>query len=77
MRQSANGSEEYFEINPDRPFGETLIVSSQPGQLDDLESGLHDAQFWIKDVQPLQGLAVKYSLEFSCDKTSTPWCEPT
>ena len=74
MRTGQNGSQEFFEENPDRPYKDTLIVSSQPGLLDDYKSGLHETRFWIHDIVPLQSLAVKYTLELHCDVTVSPWC---
>lgn len=75
VREGAAGGREFFEIDPDAPYNATLIVSSQPGLLDDFDSGLSSARFWVKDVAPLQGLAIRFLLELHCDRSTTPWCE--
>ncbi len=75
VRQGADGERQFFETNPDTPYDAALIVSSQPGVLDDFDSGLSNARFWVKDVAPVQGLAVRFLLELYCDRNATPWCE--
>ena len=64
-----------FEINPDKPFQKDLIVSSQPGILDDFHSGLNNTMFSLVSVQPVGELAVRFTVDLFCDRTATPWCE--
>lgn len=54
VRNTTDGHKEFFEIDPDQPYEETLIISSQPGQLDDYTTGLSDVRFWVKDFLPWQ-----------------------
>lgn len=75
VRASGGGGKEYVESNPDVPYGDSLIVSSQPGTLDDYTSGLQSSQFWVKEIVPVQNFAVKYVLELVCNRTVTPWCD--
>ena len=64
-----------FEINPDKPYQEDLIVSSQPGILDNFATGLNSTVFSVESVQPYTELAVRFTVDLSCDRTSTPWCD--
>ena len=64
-----------FEVNPDKPYKEDLIVSSQPGVLDNLSTGLNTTMFSLVSVQPYLQLAVRFTVDLWCDRTSTPWCE--
>ena len=70
-----DGSIEYFGVNPDKPFKQALIVSSQPEYLLDFATGLNTTVFQIASVQPLANLAVRYTVDLYCNKTMTPWCE--
>ena len=64
-----------FETNPDKPYKDDLIVSSQPGILDDFQSGLNTTVFTIVSVEPMTELAVRFTVDLYCDRTATPWCE--
>ena len=75
MHTSGDSAGSTFEVNPDRPFKDDLIVSSQPGILDDFQSGLNNTMFSLVSVQPFGDLAVRYTVDLFCDRTATPWCE--
>lgn len=75
IRNTTDGRQEVFEVNPDKPYEDTLIISSQPGQLDDYLTGLADVKFWVKDISAWQDVATKFVLELYCNKTDEPWCE--
>ena len=77
MQQSADNKTEYLAVNPDRPYKKTLIVSSQPENFLDFATGLNTTTFRLVSVQPIAGLAVRYSVDLYCDKMKTPWCVET
>ena len=55
IRNTTDGRQEVFEVDPDEPYKDTLIISSQPGQLDDYATGLNDVKFWVKGLVRLAG----------------------
>lgn len=75
MRNDTHGALVFFEVDPDEPYGERLIISSQPGQLDDYATGLSDVKFWVKEVLPVEGIAIKYVVELYCNKVLESWCQ--
>ncbi len=76
VKNDTSGSPVIFEIDPDEPYGDTLIISSQPGQLDDYATGLGDVKFWVREVVPIESIAVKYVVELYCNRALEPWCQP-
>ena len=64
-----------FEVNPDKPYEQDLIVSSQPGVLDNFATGLNSTLFSVLAVQSYNAMAVRFTVQLYCDRTSTPWCE--
>ena len=77
MRVHTSGSDagKTFEMNPDKPYEQDLIVSSQPGVLDNFATGLNTTLFSLLSVQSYSALAVRFTVQLACDRTSTPWCE--
>lgn len=74
MKKGKDGSIEYVAVNPDKPFKDALIVSSQPDNFLDFETGLNTTAFTIASVQAIDNLAVKYTVALYCDRERTPWC---
>ncbi|KAK9828640.1 hypothetical protein WJX72_001249 [[Myrmecia] bisecta] len=72
--RSNNGEREFFEVNPDVPYGDTLIISSQPQYLQDRSTGLNTTRFWVKRMQPWQD-TIKITVDLYCNKQATSWCE--
>lgn len=77
IRNTTDGRQEVFEIDPDEPYKDTLIISSQPGQLDDYLTGLNDVKFWVKDMSAWQDVAIRVTVDLFCNRTDEPWCEPS
>lgn len=77
IRNTTDGRQEVFEIDPDEPYKDTLIISSQPGQLDDYATGLNDVKFWVKDLSAWQDVAIRVVIDVYCNRTDEPWCEPS
>ena len=75
QRSDKDGKTEYFGVNPDRPFKDALIVSSQPENFLDFSTGLNTTAFQIESVQPIGDLAVRYLVDLYCNRQRTPWCQ--
>jgi hypothetical protein len=75
VKNNTDGAPVFFEIDPDEPYGGTLIISSQPGQLDDYTTGLSDVKFWVKEILPVETIAIKYVVELYCNQVLEPWCQ--
>lgn len=71
--RKAGGQVHYFEEHPDQPFGDSLIVSSQPGQLLELGSGLNTTRWWLASIRAY-GPAIRITVQLHCDMALTPWC---
>lgn len=69
-----DGKPEFFEEHPDKPYGDALIISSQPQQLQDTSTGLNSTQFWIQKYSSIEP-AILITVELHCDTQRTPWCE--
>lgn len=75
-QEREDGSVEYFEEDPGRPYDGARIMSSQPDLLQDRTTGISTVRFRVQSVQPYMG-ATKLSIRLHCNKERTPWCDPT
>ncbi|KAK9802642.1 hypothetical protein WJX73_010123 [Symbiochloris irregularis] len=76
-KSAASNATEYSAVNPDKPYKQSLIVSSQPENFLDFKTGLNTTAFRVVAVQPIASLAVRYIVDLHCDRTKTPWCQDT
>lgn len=74
-----HGKTSYFEADPNKPYGNALIVSSQKELAMETKTGLNSTKFWVRNVSGVKSLeaAVMYTVELHCNIKETPWCLPS